>query len=549
MNNTPNVNDVEELKKIIGSFFKAIKELIEQNKSLFAFEKSNINGWIFLPTGGTPLPNFYTLKSSLWNYIENEKWPSITDLIRAYRPHGFNPLNLLPPFFKEGHIINGETILTFDGRHLTLPGNCKYLVAQDTVNNSFSVIATIGEGKLKSIAVLDKSGVSIEVLDSGVVNVNDAQSELPVHDKDLHAWRDYYTVNILSKYGVEVQCKIGLKVCHVVVNGYYHNKLRGLFGNGNYEAYDDYHLADGKVSSSASDFGNSFKLQPTCPAVAISDQHSHAKDGPKSKECENILGSNSPLRVCNYFIDPAPFLEACEDSVSKAQNKEETACNIALGYASYCRYENVLAYLPKACSKCTATDASGKAKTYALHEKYKVTAPQNQADVVLVVDTAIGKPLEEIVNDLIKGLRTELKTQGITDVHTSVIGYQSGERFVHHYTSNGQLDIAGNWRLTKPKSDKEINEDYTIKTGIKKVDDALQVAYDGIKRLNEDLGLTPDGRAFREALSYPFRSGASKAIIAIRSDVLTKSVNPVSLTDVFVLFSKFINLINPCIFH
>lgn len=42
-----------------------------------------------------------------------------------------------------------------------------------------------------------------------------------------------------------------------------------------------------------------------------------------------------------------------------------------------------------------------------------------------------------------------------------------------------------------------------------------------------DLHQSADGEAFAYALQYPFRAGAAKAILAVRSDVLQRSANPV----------------------
>lgn len=95
----------------------------------------------------------------------------------------------MPPFPIEGRVVAGEHLFTFAGDQITLPGSCHYVLAKDMVDGNFTVIAKIHDKKLQSIAIADKSGESIEINESGKVNVNDKPSEYPAHEQTLYAWR------------------------------------------------------------------------------------------------------------------------------------------------------------------------------------------------------------------------------------------------------------------------------------------------------------------------------------------------------------------------
>lgn len=499
-------------------------------------ESSGANALWGLPIPGSlqqlsALPQFSTLQLSIWNYWRHERIPSLSELIYAYRPQGFNPLNALPPFDKQGHIIDGSHLFTFDGQQLSLPGNCRYVVAQDVVDGNFTVVAQIAANKLTSISLVDKSGDSVEITNQGAVLLNDKASDLPVHENSIHAWRTYYSVQLLSSYGVRVHCKLDLKTCHVTVDGYYHNKLRGLLGNGNAERYDDLQLPNSHLSSTLTGFVNAFKLEKSCADVTIDEQHKHEKDDAQSEECDSVLGGSSSLRYCNIFIDVKPYKSACQHAVKSAANKQEAACSIAFGYASFCRNENIPVSLPDVCAQCQAVDESGKPVSRAIGDTYTVKAPQKKADVIIVVDTEIEPAvLNDLVSTTISDLRRELKARDINDVLVNVIGFKKGDKYVSHYTISGHSNIQ-KFHLPTSKDENIPKEERISKVGCEHTDAFLEKLEKLRIALLNDFALAADGRAFREAVSAPFRSSASKVVIAIRSDVLTHSSNPVSFLE------------------
>ncbi|XP_031633758.1 apolipophorins-like [Contarinia nasturtii] len=524
------VSDAEELKKLAEKPLATLKKWLEWTQerlqSLGVDSADDYYGlpFVWFQKNIHYFPKLTTMKLSILNYAMHEPLPSLKDVLLTYRPYAFNPLYLVPPFPIEGHVVEGEHLFTFSGDQLTLPGAaCNYVLAKDIVDGNFTVLAKIVDKKLQSISLVDKSGESIELAANGKLSVNDKANEFPVLEKSLYAWRTYYSASLYSTYGVQILCALDLKVCHITVNGFYFSKLRGLLGNGGYEQYDAKSLPNGKISDSSSQFVNAYKLVNSCPDVSIDEQHKHSDDA-KSPECEKVFGSSS-LRYASYILDSKQYFEACEHAVKSAANKQQVACNVGFGYASYARLQNVPVSMPSICQKCEVIDDNKNVNSYEIGERYTVDSGK-KADIVFVVDTAIeSKSLTDLVQHFVTELRKQLKKE--YDAHISVIGYKKGEKYLSHYTTDGKLDVS-NFHLPKnleymPKEEK------IVSLNCKYMDPILQTLYDTSIKIQEELSLLADGRAFREALNYPFRSNAHRSIVAIRSDVLQHSSNPIKL--------------------
>jgi len=79
--------------------------------------------------------------------------------------------------------------------------------------------------------------------------LNGQVAELPVHQNEVSIFRTLHTVNVKSKFGVEVSCDLHHDLCTFAVNGYYFGKTRGLLGTITNEKFDDMTLPNGKVES------------------------------------------------------------------------------------------------------------------------------------------------------------------------------------------------------------------------------------------------------------------------------------------------------------
>lgn len=509
------VNDVEELKNIFVHFVKAVSMLFDRLTSTVS---TSLDEPGF--AGGFPsfmtfkvFPYVSSVKFSPFNYLRNEKFYSVRDFLYQFRPYAWNPFAVLPPFEMHGELADGSHFFTFDGQHYTFPGSCQYVLASDFVDGNFSIVANIQNGKLKSVSLVDKDVV--ELNDKGVVTLNGKATDLPLHKNDVHVWRRYYTVNLLTTYGASVMCTTDLKVCHFTVSGFYLGKVRGLLGNGNNEPNDDFVLPNGKVAPSSTDFANAYKATKSCAAVA---DPGHTKHEHSSPVCAKLFGSDSSMRYCYFFKDQTNYREACEHAVHGVDNAEEAGCAIALAYASACRLEMIPVSVPAQCQACSVGG-----KNVDVGDTFSVKSPQKQADVVFVVDTSMGPLLGELVQASINDLRKELKSNGVTDVNVAVLGFNRNQKYVSLFSNGGNLDYTGKLGQADVSGPENCK---ALVTGNKNVDEVLKTLHELSEKVAEDLGVTPDARAFVEALQYPFRATASKQIVLFHSDDTDKVPNP-----------------------
>lgn len=117
-----------------------------------------------------------------------------------------------------------------------------------------------------------------------------------------------------------------------------------------------------------------------------------------------------------------------------------------------------------------------------------------------------------------------MKNSGITDLRVIAIGYSATDRYYSFYTTNGKLDFKGKFEDLKGTG---IPEDENVLTHDEALDAFIQELKKGATKIKEDLSSSPDARAFRKALSYPFRTGATKTILAVRSNGIPYSLDPV----------------------
>jgi hypothetical protein len=412
-------------------------------------------------------------------------------------------------FQLKGHLIEGGHVFTFDGDYFNFNGSCKYILAQDSIDNNFTVVASMAYGKLKSIFLIEKETNFIELNDLGSLKVKGSYTEFPYNNNGVRAFRLYNSVWLHSEFGVSAMCSTDLKVCHVGINAFYSGKLRGLFGNGNFEPYDDHTLIDGTISKNVDHFINNYSLGK-CPAALSSklalDFESHM--------CQDIFGIGSPLAIGTLLMTKNHFEEACKVEVSRTYEteKETAACNIAFGYGSALMFSGKFAMLPTRCLKCTGSNNQKE-----IGQNFVVKLPNNKADVVFVVDFDI-KPfiLQNLISNIILEIREVLKVRGFTDIHIGLIAYNKTQMDPVILTSdNGKLNYKGNLMNVNLNSRTSSYQTY-VRQFIS--DSKLIYALNLINDISQSLKVGVDEKAYQLAMDYPFRSSASKTIVAVRSD-------------------------------
>ncbi|XP_076762006.1 retinoid- and fatty-acid binding glycoprotein apolipophorin [Xylocopa sonorina] len=517
------VDEMSELKNIYKQLINVIQMVLGQLK-----QKSTFDAMLNLAHISAPLdlsflsqfPGIVSLKVSVLNLLRNRELPSPLDLYYAYRPT-LHLSDLVPPFTMSAVLTEGGHFFTFDGRHLTMPGTCTYILAQDMEDGNFSVVANLNNGALVSITVTEPTE-SITLKNNGNLLVNNKPADYPANTANLHAFLVQPFHNINSDYGVRVVCaNKGSMICAVYVSGFYLGKVRGILGDGNNEPYDDFTLPSGKITENAAEFGNAYKVKPDCPAATVVE---HADRAPVCTEY--FTGENSPLSSCFKYVNPAHYRHACDHAV--AANTPSGPCIIAGAYHYACYAQGLMSTsLPSGCASCKVG-----ANKIEIGDTFSVKVPKKEADVIFVVEqqTPNDKVFKEMITPLMSEVREELKQHGITDVHVGLIGYSEQTKWPQHYTLNGNDNIDGEVKNMKfyEKKPEVTWEEAREGELSKKIDYVRQ-------KLDIELGTFKLTDAYETAVKYPFRAGAAKVVIGVIANPCVKSSLPISLQQVRLL--------------
>jgi len=522
------VDDLAALEQIAKAFYLSIRRLIEIITTEGAPNLQNVN----VPNAPAnllnKLPRLVAVKFSPINYLLREDVQGAAALALSLIN---KPRNLIPPFPLYGLVAQGQHIFTFDGKHLTFPGKCNYLLARDAVDGNFSVVGSYQNGQLAAIT-LAQDGNSVTLKKGGQVLLNNAPTDLPVHKGGVVAYRNYEHLDLVGDSGVHVICGPELLVCSVTISGFYHGKIRGLLGNGNNEPYDDFTLPGGKIVSSESDFGNSYKTGSGCGAVKAVESHVGHGAAPV---CDKLFSWDSDLALCYPFVDNANFKTACQHGV--AQKVKDTELAIAVAYVAACNQHNIPISVPENLVQCHNGDSP-----VAVGEKFSVKTPGKTADIVLIVNTVkSNEPVyKEYVQPLIQQLTNELHGQGISDVEYHLVTYGGETQWPTHNTVAGKLTFKGkvpNLKFTEePKDSKVLGTGYPLEEFVLL-----------LRSLGHDIelavGCNLARRTFNEALNYPFRPNAVKAVIAVTGNPAEVGrLYPVQLLRTLLYRDKTVNL-------
>ncbi|RZC36402.1 apolipophorin, partial [Asbolus verrucosus] len=499
-----------------------------------------VSGVVKIITTGEPTPDLQNVKLPLPANLLNKfprlaavKFSPFAYLIRedVVLPEDFllslvnKPRNWMPPFPLYGLVAQGQHIFTFDGKHLTFPGKCNYVLARDAVDGNFTIVGSYNNGLLTAISLTQGSD-TVTLKKHGQVTLNNAPAELPVRKPNVAAYRNNERIVLVSSYGARVTCGPELVVCAINLSGFYHGKIRGLLGNGNNEPYDDFTLPNGKIVTSESEFGNGYKTTSSCGAVqTVSHQGHHP-----TPACEKLFGWESTLSLCYPFVDVGNFKMACEHGLAAGVKDTEQA--IAIAYVAACNQHNIPVRVPSEYGKCcsitetrvkfltrlfSSVKCTNGDKATVPGDKFSVKTPGKQADIVLLIDTSKENEqvYKEYVQPLVQQLTNELHSKGVSDVEFHIIAYGGDNQWPSHITvAGGKLTFKGKSPNLKFS---ENPKRQSAQTGCKYIDGLLELIDNLDHDLDLALGQNLQAQTYNEGLEYPFRANAIKSIIAVTS--------------------------------
>ncbi|XP_028410566.1 IgGFc-binding protein-like [Dendronephthya gigantea] len=233
---------------------------------------------------------------------------------------------------------------TFDGKRFDFMGKCEYVLAKDRVNNTFEIRQEnepCGNGLVtctKSITVIFP-GLTIK-LQRGMTNVNGGE---------ISSSTNYGAVNVTihgngrtvvtSDYGVTVFWNNVYNV-RVTIGGRYVNRTSGLCGTYNKMKYDDFWTPYGTIVGDPVEFGNSWKVDPTCENATTVDHPCDANLERRliaRENCSALL--KPPFSNCSSYINATEegYIADCEYDMCACEDDSVACyCQALQTYADDC---------------------------------------------------------------------------------------------------------------------------------------------------------------------------------------------------------------------
>ncbi|XP_027475704.2 IgGFc-binding protein isoform X2 [Zalophus californianus] len=248
---------------------------------------------------------------------------------------------------------------TFDGRRFDFMGTCVYVLSRTYKTRpglqQFSVLqenVAWGNGKVSVITVQVANFTLRLEQKQWKVTVNGVDMRLPVvlAQGQVRASRHGSDIIINTDFGLRVAYDLTYNV-RVTVPGNYYQQLRGLCGNYNGDAKDDFQKPDGSQAGSSNEFGNSWEEAvpgspclppPTCkPGEDCSpnlecppELEEKYKQG---KFCGLLTSPTGSLAACHKLVDPQGPLENCVFDLCLGGGNESILCSNIQAYVSACQ--------------------------------------------------------------------------------------------------------------------------------------------------------------------------------------------------------------------
>ncbi|XP_041075179.1 mucin-2-like [Polyodon spathula] len=245
--------------------------------------------------------------------------------------------------YGDGHYI------TFDGKRFSFNGDCEYTLTQDycsgnSANGTFRVITenipcgTTGTTCSKAIKLF--LGNNELILTEGHYQVvqRDSGEEVP------------YKISTMGIYMV-IEAKNGLILMwdkktsmFIKLSPSFQGHVCGLCGDYDGNGQNDFTTRSQAVVVNAQEFGNSWKVSPSCPDAKITRDPCVSNPYRQSwaqKQCSLI--KSKVFTACHSQVDPTPYYDACvRDSCACDSGGDcECFCTAVASYAEACNEAGV----------------------------------------------------------------------------------------------------------------------------------------------------------------------------------------------------------------
>ncbi|CAJ0932961.1 unnamed protein product, partial [Ranitomeya imitator] len=270
---------------------------------------------------------FYLIATFLYSTCKNKNWECTTETCLG-----------TCAVYGDGHY------LTFDNRRYRFNGNCAYTLVQDYCSNdpndgTFRVITENvpcgSQGTTCSKSLRLFLGNYELMLDNQKFDVvkRDSGKYVPFKVRQMGIYLVVDTVHGLSLIW-DKKTTIFIKM-----DPAFERKVCGLCGNYDGNSANDYITRSQSVVGDVTEFGNSWKLYPSCPdAVEIKDTcaSNPYRKAWSQKQCSII--TSGAFVSCHGLVDPVKYYEACVNDACSCDSGGDCDCfcTAVAAYAQAC---------------------------------------------------------------------------------------------------------------------------------------------------------------------------------------------------------------------
>uniref|UniRef100_A0A8C0ZBD8 Mucin 2, oligomeric mucus/gel-forming n=1 Tax=Cyanistes caeruleus TaxID=156563 RepID=A0A8C0ZBD8_CYACU len=232
-------------------------------------------------------------------------------------------------------VEGGSHITTFDGKKYTFHGDCYYVLAKDTANESYALLA-----ELAPCGSTDK-----QTCLKNVVLLVDNKKNVVVFRSDGSVLLNEMTVNVphVSGKGHSLVCQYGISNAYVK---FLPCSQIGLCGNFNGMEGDDFRTTSGLIEATGSAFANTWKAQSTCTdqAEKLEDPCSLSIESANYAEhwCSLLRNPKGPFARCHLAIDPSEYYKKCKYDTCLCEDNEECLCAALSSYSRACAFKGII---------------------------------------------------------------------------------------------------------------------------------------------------------------------------------------------------------------